>query len=31
MHTIVVGIDGSDASLKALSFAIEEARVRARR
>jgi nucleotide-binding universal stress UspA family protein len=28
MHTIVVGIDGSDASLKALSFAIEEARVR---
>jgi nucleotide-binding universal stress UspA family protein len=28
MHTIVVGVDGSDASLKALSFAIEEARVR---
>ena len=28
MHTIVVGVDGSEASLKALGFAVKEARIR---
>ena len=28
MGTIVVGVDGSDGSLEALGFAIEEARLR---